>query len=49
MGQGAASGYLKNKYPDAPPRGFTWGEIVAAALGAILFALSILGALLPPA
>lgn len=49
LGQRAASTYLKSKYPDAPMRGFTWGEIVAAALGAILFALSIAAAVLPPA
>ena len=47
--QPSANGYLKTRYPDAPMMGMTWGEIVAASLGVLLFLLVILGALLPPA
>src|ERR1700738_3805027 len=42
--QQAASDYLKYRYPDARPRGFTWGEIVAIVLGLLLTGLGLLGA-----
>lgn len=39
--QPTANAYLRSKYPEAPPIGMTWGELTAAALGIVLFALVI--------
>jgi hypothetical protein len=40
--QPGANAYLAGKYPDARPSGMTWGEVTAAVLGILLFALELL-------
>jgi hypothetical protein len=45
--QRTANDYLKTKYPDPVPRGLTWGEITAAAIGLLISGLAIVGAFLP--
>ena len=40
--QPGAIAYLAAKYPEAQPSGMTWGEVTAAALGIVLFALVLL-------
>ena len=47
--QPAANAYLKSKYPEAPMKGMTWGEITATVLGMFLFSLVLLGTFLPSA
>lgn len=47
--QSAATEYLKHRYPDARDRGFTWGEILATAIGLLVLGLNFYVTLFPPA
>jgi hypothetical protein len=45
--QPSANAYLKHAHPGSTPRGVTWGEAGAAALGILVFVLIVLGTFLP--
>jgi FtsH-binding integral membrane protein len=45
--QRAANDYLKARYPQAEPRGLTWGETLATGLGVLVFGLEIIDWLVP--
>ena len=44
MVQQGANAYQEARYPGRQPRGMTTGEVIATVIGVIIFALSIVGA-----